>query len=192
MSSSLSTVGIAAANVACSVSLVLVNKAVFSSGFNFPMTLTCLHFVFTVLFYRILASCAFFEMRAIPQMEAFKIAGFGVGSIGFMNISLHLNSVGFYQITKLAIVPCTLAAQVAALCTIVTIAALVPPLAWLIPRTALLTEKGVQHGPYTLTHYPMSPANRPCSTIRMPHGASSYPCSSYCWDWQWRPCPTCS
>lgn len=28
-----------------------------------------------------------------------------------MNISLNLNSVGFYQITKLAIVPCTLVAQ---------------------------------------------------------------------------------
>jgi hypothetical protein len=114
MSSSLTTLGIALANVACSVSLVLVNKAVFSLGFNFPMSLTCLHFVFTVAFYRALAGCAFFEMRPIPQTEAFKIAGFGVGSIGFMNISLHLNSVGFYQITKLAVVPCTLVAQVRA------------------------------------------------------------------------------
>jgi len=112
MSSSLTIVGIALANVACSVSLVLVNKAVFSSGFDFPMSLTCLHFAFTVVFYRILASCGFFEMRPIAHAEAFKIAAFGVGSIGFMNISLHLNSVGFYQITKLAIVPCTLAMQV--------------------------------------------------------------------------------
>lgn len=40
------------------------------------------------------------------------MAATGVGSIGFMNISLHLNSVGFYQITKLAIVPATLCAQV--------------------------------------------------------------------------------
>ena len=39
------------------------------------------------------------------------MAATGVGSIGFMNISLHLNSVGFYQITKLAIVPATLCAQ---------------------------------------------------------------------------------
>lgn len=114
MSSSLTTIGIALANVACSVSLVLVNKAVFSLGFNFPMSLTCLHFAFTVAFYRVLAGCGFFEMRPIPQTEAFKIAGFGVGSIGFMNISLHLNSVGFYQITKLAVVPCTLFAQVRA------------------------------------------------------------------------------
>ncbi|KAL1526571.1 hypothetical protein AB1Y20_015279 [Prymnesium parvum] len=47
----------------------------------------------------------------MPSSEAFKIAAAGVGSIGFMNISLNLNSVGFYQITKLAIVPCTLVAQ---------------------------------------------------------------------------------
>lgn len=50
----------------------------------------------------------------IPSSEAIKIAAAGVGSIGFMNISLNLNSVGFYQITKLAIVPCTLIVQVCA------------------------------------------------------------------------------
>uniref|UniRef100_A0A7S3WG32 Sugar phosphate transporter domain-containing protein n=1 Tax=Emiliania huxleyi TaxID=2903 RepID=A0A7S3WG32_EMIHU len=105
------TLGAALANVGCSVSLVLVNKAVFSAGFNFPMSLTFLHFAFTVAFYRLLAACGAFEPRSLPHAEAFKVAGFGVGSIGFMNISLHLNSVGFYQITKLAIVPCTLLAQ---------------------------------------------------------------------------------
>jgi len=75
------------------------------------MSLTFLHFAFTVAFYRLLAACGAFEPRSLPHAEAFKVAGFGVGSIGFMNISLHLNSVGFYQITKLAIVPCTLLAQ---------------------------------------------------------------------------------
>merc|ERR1719409_2460421 len=47
----------------------------------------------------------------MPFADSFRMAAAGVGSIGFMNISLHLNSVGFYQITKLAIVPATLAAQ---------------------------------------------------------------------------------
>ena len=75
------------------------------------MSLTFLHFAFTVAFYRLLAACGAFEPRSLPHAEAFKVAGFGVGSIGFMNISLHLNSVGFYQITKLAIVPATLCAQ---------------------------------------------------------------------------------
>ena len=38
----------AVGNVSSSVTLVLVNKLVFSKGFNFPMTLTTMHFIFTV------------------------------------------------------------------------------------------------------------------------------------------------
>ena len=95
-----------------SVSLVLVNKYVFAGGFRFPMTLTFFHFVFTVGFYRLLAALKMYEPAyTMPAGETFKMAAAGVGSIGFMNISLQLNSVGFYQITKLAIVPCTLVAQ---------------------------------------------------------------------------------
>uniref|UniRef100_A0A7S0QAW9 Sugar phosphate transporter domain-containing protein n=1 Tax=Coccolithus braarudii TaxID=221442 RepID=A0A7S0QAW9_9EUKA len=101
----------AVANISCSVSLVLVNKIVFAAGFAFPMTLTCLHFGFTVIFYRTLSAFRLYDPKVFPTAEAFKMAAAGVGSIGFMNISLNLNSVGFYQITKLAIVPCTLVAQ---------------------------------------------------------------------------------
>ena len=101
----------AVGNVSCSVSLVLVNKLVFAGGFRFPMSLTFLHFGFTVLFYRAMAAAAFFEPKGVPAFEACKVAAFGVGSIGFMNVSLNLNSVGFYQISKLSIVPCTLVVQ---------------------------------------------------------------------------------
>ena len=103
--------GYAVGNVSSSVSLVLINKWVFNGGFMFPMTLTFFHFCFTVFFYRGLAAAGLFEPKSMPASEAFKMAAAGVGSIGFMNISLHLNSVGFYQITKLSIVPMTLAAQ---------------------------------------------------------------------------------
>mmetsp|Transcript_21783 Transcript_21783/g.47637 ORF Transcript_21783/g.47637 Transcript_21783/m.47637 type:complete len:126 (+) Transcript_21783:110-487(+) len=79
----------ALANVSCSVSLVLVNKLVFAAGFTFPMTLTCLHFGFTVVFYRLLAAFRLYEPATnFPSSEAFKMAAAGVGSIGFMNISL--------------------------------------------------------------------------------------------------------
>ena len=98
-------------NVSSSVSLVLVNKIVFKEGFTFPMTLTCFHFGFTVVFYRMLRACGCFERAAMPLAEAFKVAAAGVGSIGLMNVSLNTNSVGFYQLTKLAIIPCTLGAQ---------------------------------------------------------------------------------
>jgi len=101
----------AVGNVSSSVALVLINKWVFSGGFRFPMTLTFFHFVFTDLFYRSLAAAGLFVRKSMPFADAFRMAATGVGSIGFMNISLHLNSVGFYQITKLAIVPATLCAQ---------------------------------------------------------------------------------
>lgn len=103
--------GYAVGNVSSSVALVLINKWVFSGGFRFPMTLTFFHFVFTDLFYRALEAAGLFVRKSMPFHDAFRMAATGVGSIGFMNISLHLNSVGFYQITKLAIVPATLCAQ---------------------------------------------------------------------------------
>jgi len=92
------------------VALVLLNKRVFSGGFVYPMTLSCLHFVFTIIFYQLLAMANFFTRPAIdmPGIEKFKVAFAGFASIGFMNLSLTYNSVGFYQITKLVIIPVTL------------------------------------------------------------------------------------
>jgi len=46
--------------------------------------------------------------QGMPQLEKFKVAAAGFASIGFMNLSLNYNSVGFYQITKLTIIPVTL------------------------------------------------------------------------------------
>lgn len=40
----------AVGNVLSSVSLVLVNKLVFSAGFKFPLSLSFCHFCFTVVF----------------------------------------------------------------------------------------------------------------------------------------------
>lgn len=95
-------------NVSSSVVLVLVNKQVFGAGFSFPVSLSFFHFVFTLLFYRLLQCLGVLEPVDIPLRERMKIGIFGVGSIGFMNMSLAANSVGFYQITKLTIVPVTL------------------------------------------------------------------------------------
>ena len=81
-----------------------------SQALPLPMTLTFFHFVFTDLFYRAPDAAGLFVRKSMLH-DAFRMAATGVGSIGFMNISLHLISVGFYQITKLAIVPATLCAQ---------------------------------------------------------------------------------
>lgn len=76
------------------------------------MTLTFFHFLFTIAWYKMLEVAGTFSMPppgAMPAFEKFKVAGAVFSSIGFMNLSLNVNSVGFYQCTKLTIVPVTLA-----------------------------------------------------------------------------------
>ena len=100
MSDSLISSMYAVGNVASSVALVLLNKRVFAGGFYYPMTLSCFHFAFTIIFYQLLAAFDVFKKPAIdmPQTEKFKVAFAGFASIGFMNLSLSTNSVGFYQV----------------------------------------------------------------------------------------------
>ena len=108
----MSAAAYAIGNVASSVALVLVNKKVFSGGFAFPMTLSFFHFVFTVIWYQLLALGGAYTKpgpgSGMSQFEKFKVALAGFASIGLMNLSLNTNSVGFYQITKLTIIPVTL------------------------------------------------------------------------------------
>ena len=91
--------GYAIGNILSSVALVLLNKQVFKGGFNFPMTLTAFHFVFTIAFYEMLRYAGAFSRPSpdLPQIEKFKVGLAGFASIGFMNLSLKFNSVGFYQ-----------------------------------------------------------------------------------------------
>ena len=74
------------------------------------MTLSFFHFVFTVIWYQLLALGGAYTKpeQGMGQVEKFKVAAAGFASIGFMNLSLNYNSVGFYQITKLTIIPVTL------------------------------------------------------------------------------------
>ncbi|KAL3617741.1 UDP-rhamnose/UDP-galactose transporter 6 [Castilleja foliolosa] len=76
-------------NVVTSVGIIIVNKALMATyGFSFATTLTGLHFATTTL------------MTAVLRFVLF--ANF---SIVGMNVSLMWNSVGFYQIAKLTMIP---------------------------------------------------------------------------------------
>jgi solute carrier family 35 protein E3 len=88
-------------------------RQVFNGGFHFPMSLSFFHFVFTWLWYQMLYAAGVYSNPepGMSQVEKFKVALFGFASIGFMNLSLNYNSVGFYQVTKLTIVPVTLVIQ---------------------------------------------------------------------------------
>ena len=84
---------------------MLLNKRVFGGGFAFPMTLSFFHFLFTIGWYQMLAIGGAFSKpepgKDLPQSEKFKVAAAGFASIGFMNLSLSYNSVGFYQVRAL-------------------------------------------------------------------------------------------
>ncbi|GAQ86452.1 hypothetical protein KFL_002900030 [Klebsormidium nitens] len=104
----LGTVGALSLSVVSSVSIVLCNKQLMSGlGFNFATTLTSWHLLVTFIFLHCARWFEFFEHKS---MEPRMLVGFGILngiSIALLNLSLGFNSVGFYQMTKLAIIPCT-------------------------------------------------------------------------------------
>lgn len=104
----LGTVGALTLSVVSSVSIVICNKALISSlGFHFATTLTSWHLLVTFCSLHVALKMKLFEHKPFDRKA---VLGFGILngiSIGLLNLSLGFNSVGFYQMTKLAIIPCT-------------------------------------------------------------------------------------
>ncbi|KAK8955180.1 hypothetical protein KSP40_PGU001554 [Platanthera guangdongensis] len=104
----LGTIGALLLSVVSSVSIVICNKALISSlGFMFATTLTSWHLLVTFCSLHVALWMKLFEHKPFDPRA---VMGFGIlngCSIGLLNLSLGFNSVGFYQMTKLAIIPCT-------------------------------------------------------------------------------------
>ncbi|KAM2741356.1 hypothetical protein EV2_029919 [Malus domestica] len=104
----LGTIGALSLSVVSSVSIVICNKALISTlGFTFATTLTSWHLLVTFCSLHVALWMNFFEHKPFDPRS---VMGFGILngiSIGLLNLSLGFNSVGFYQMTKLAIIPCT-------------------------------------------------------------------------------------
>ncbi|CAI5484792.1 unnamed protein product [Closterium sp. Yama58-4] len=80
--------------------------------FNFATTLSSWHLVITFLSLHVARTLGFFEHKAFDSKV---VIGFGLlngASIGLLNLTLGFNSVGFYQMAKLAIIPCTVCLQI--------------------------------------------------------------------------------
>ncbi|XP_074309727.1 UDP-rhamnose/UDP-galactose transporter 6-like [Silene latifolia] len=93
-------------NVVTSVGIIIVNKALMASyGFSFATTLTGLHFAFTTIMTLVLKWLGFIQPSHLPLSDLLKFVIFANFSIVGMNVSLMLNSVGFYQIAKLSMIP---------------------------------------------------------------------------------------
>ncbi|KAJ4822202.1 UDP-rhamnose/UDP-galactose transporter 4 [Turnera subulata] len=93
-------------NIVTSVGIILVNKALMATyGFSFATTLTGLHFATTTLLTLVLRWMGYIQASHLPLSERLKFVLFANFSIVGMNVSLMWNSVGFYQIAKLTMIP---------------------------------------------------------------------------------------
>ncbi|KMZ70928.1 Nucleotide-sugar transporter family protein [Zostera marina] len=95
-------------NVVSSVGIIMVNKVLMSAagyGFGFATTLTGFHFGTTAFVGWVSNKTGFSSSKQIPLWELLWFSIVANMSITGMNLSLMLNSVGFYQISKLSITP---------------------------------------------------------------------------------------
>lgn len=88
-------------------SLILINKKIMNNyGFECPTFLTSYHFLLSTILLEIMGRLKFFKIdKTVPTIERWTTAAFGVGSIVFLNINLKVNSIGFYQLSKLCNIP---------------------------------------------------------------------------------------
>ncbi|KAF6159764.1 hypothetical protein GIB67_030022 [Kingdonia uniflora] len=106
--SSVSDVGAWGMNIISSVGIIMANKQLMSSNgyaFNFATTLTGFHFAVTALVGLVSKSTGYSVSKHVPLWELLWFSIVANMSITGMNLSLMLNSVGFYQISKLSMIP---------------------------------------------------------------------------------------
>lgn len=107
-SSVVSDVGAWAMNVISSVGIIMANKQLMSSSgyaFCFATTLTGFHFAVTALVGLVSNATGLSASKHVPLWELLWFSIVANMSIAGMNFSLMLNSVGFYQISKLSMIP---------------------------------------------------------------------------------------
>ncbi|OWM85961.1 UDP-rhamnose/UDP-galactose transporter 2 [Punica granatum] len=107
-SHAVSDVGAWAMNVISSVGIIMANKQLMFSGgygFCFATTLTGFHFAVTALVGLVSNAAGYSASKHVPMWELLWFSIVANMSITGMNFSLMLNSVGFYQISKLSMIP---------------------------------------------------------------------------------------
>lgn len=99
-------------NILSVVGIVITNKYITEiDGFHFMVFLSFLHFAFTTIGTRVMLFANVFSFQPAPVSGILPVAAGSLLSVAFMNLNLSYNSVGFYQLSKLACIPFTLAIQ---------------------------------------------------------------------------------
>ena len=100
-----------AANLGCSVLIVLLNKWIYTH-YGFPnLTLTCIHFLLTTIGLVICKNLGIFQPKALPWLEMIPLALSFCGYVVFTNLSLETNSIGSFQMAKCLTTPVLIAIQ---------------------------------------------------------------------------------
>eukprot|EP01039_Chlorochromonas_danica_P010665 gene10665-11832_t len=99
-------------NILSVVGVVICNKYIVEEdGYNYSVFLSFLHFAFTTFGMRVILSLGYFSYAPAPLSGVLPLALGSLLSVAFMNLNLAYNSVGFYQLSKLACIPFTLFVQ---------------------------------------------------------------------------------
>lgn len=103
-----SVIGALSLSVISSVAIVICNKALIGPlDFPFAITLTSWHLVVTFCTLFVAKRLHLFESKSVDVRTVVFFGLLNGTSIGLLNLTLGFNSVGFYQMTKLAIIPFT-------------------------------------------------------------------------------------
>lgn len=98
-------------NIALSISIVLLNKLVYTYFFFPNMTLTLIHFIFTSIGMFVCRLLGIFTVKAMPLSKMIPISITFCGFVVLTNLSLETNTVGTYQIIKSMTTPCIIVLQ---------------------------------------------------------------------------------
>lgn len=93
-------------NLSSVVTIVVANKVVMTTyKFSFPVCLTWFHSIVTALGMYAMAAGSMFQVKRVPWSKSAPVACAYVGFVIFNNLSIQINTVGFYQISKIMITP---------------------------------------------------------------------------------------
>jgi len=96
-------------NIVSVTGIVMINKQVFKEyNFHFPITLVMIHTIVTFLGLSLASSLGFFEKKQMPVQPRMILAASFVFYNAASLINLNVNTVGFYQISKILITPCVM------------------------------------------------------------------------------------
>jgi solute carrier family 35 protein E3 len=98
-------------NIVASISIVLLNKWIYTVH-GFPnVSLTCLHFIVTTVGLFLCQKVNIFQPKTVPIMKMLPLSLTFCGFVVFTNLSLESNTVGTYQLIKMLTTPCIMVIQ---------------------------------------------------------------------------------